>query len=99
MNPTVGRIVHFYSTNWGAQACNPAMSSGPGYNGAGTGPYAAIVTQVFAGTGEFADRPLCNLMVLAPFSGGGPIDVGSVRERGPEHDESGGAWWIWPPRG
>jgi hypothetical protein len=97
MKPTVGRIVHFYSTNWGAQSCSPACT-GPGYNGVGEGPYAAIITQVFEGTGEYAERPYCNLMVFAPFSGSGPMDCGSVREKGPEHDETGGCWWTWPPR-
>ncbi len=37
--PTVGRIVHFYTTAESRQ-----------YNGVGAGPYAAIVTQVFDGS-------------------------------------------------
>ncbi|MBY6244133.1 hypothetical protein [Methylosinus sp. Sm6] len=52
MTPTVGRIVHFYTSNRGVQS-----------NGVGDGPYAAIITQVF-GDGDDA---YSNLKVFYPF--------------------------------
>lgn len=39
MKPTVGRIVHFYTSNKSRQS-----------NGQGEGPYAALVTQTFSGS-------------------------------------------------
>jgi len=53
MKPTVGRIVHYYTT-----------SEGLHYNGVGEGPYAALITQVF---GE-ADDSYANLRVFPPFA-------------------------------
>lgn len=79
MKPTVGRIVHFYTTV-------PDLQS----NGAGEGPYAAIITQVFA-NGEDA---YANLKVFRPF--GSDLDVGSVRHK--DFDGDTGRCWVWPPR-
>ncbi len=53
MKPTVGRIVHYYTTE------------GANHNGVGPGPYAAIITQVFGGA---ADGVFVNLKVLPPFA-------------------------------
>ncbi|MBY6244216.1 hypothetical protein [Methylosinus sp. Sm6] len=79
MTPTVGRIVHFYTDNPSKQT-----------NGAGTGPYAALVTQVFSAGAE----NYVNLKVFRPY--GETIDEGCVK-----HEEFGredGRYWVWPPR-
>lgn len=52
MKPTVGRIVHFYTQNPGAQT-----------NYVGEGPYAAIITQVFSDR----DDAYVNLKVFRPY--------------------------------
>ncbi|MBG0809855.1 hypothetical protein IY145_10735 [Methylosinus sp. H3A] len=54
MNPTVGRIVHFYTENPSGQT-----------NGVGEGPYAAIITQVFS---DGMDAYV-NLKVFRPYGG------------------------------
>lgn len=76
MKPTIGRIVHFYDFTLAADANN---SVGPG-------PYAAIVTQVFAG-------PYVNLKVFVPF--------GDDRHEGSVAEKTGGTpasrYWTWPP--
>jgi hypothetical protein len=89
--PTVGRVVHFYSD---AVKANPPGSpawNGRGFNGQETGPYVAIVTQVFPdadGNVKYA-----NLKVFPPFAP--PFDEGSVSEG---VDASPGRYWEWPPR-
>lgn len=85
-NPTVGRIVHFYSS--AVAGMHPAFPKN-GYNGAGEGPYAAIVTQVFGGD-------MVNLKVLPPFAA--EFDQGSVVPRGHSLYQAGGNFWEWPPR-
>lgn len=91
--PTVGRAVHYYAPSWAERACNPG-SAGPGYNGQGAGPYAAIVTQVFANADGSVNY--ANLKVLVPFAA--PVDIGSVPEEGSEFHHAGGNYWVWPPR-
>jgi hypothetical protein len=72
MKPTIGRIVHFYTGVPGYQA-----------NGAGEGPYAAIITQVWSDT-------CVNLMV---FPGSAvPFPVTSVVS-----DEDAMCSWRVPP--
>jgi hypothetical protein len=73
--PSVGRIVHFFTDDPKEQR-----------NGAGRGPYAAIVTQVFA-------SDLCNLKVLPPM--GPDYYAGSIP---PETADSAplGRFWAWP---
>lgn len=83
----VGNIVQFFGPNWAeGPSPNPALV-GPGYNGQGAGPYAAIVTQVF-------NEAYVNLLVLVPFSD--PVHVGSVPEKGSPYHYEGGAYWVWP---
>ncbi len=83
MKPTVGRIVHFYTED-------PAKH----FNGQGTGPYPAIVAQVFYNDSE--RDTMANLKVL---HWGGTYDEGSVYEKeqgvvqGHTH-----RYWVWPPR-
>ena len=94
MKASVGRMVHFHAPNWADQACKPG-SVGPGYNGMGAGPYAAVVTQVF--TDADGNVTFCNLKVLVPFAT--PVDVGSVPEKDTAlHSTSGQSHWEWPPR-
>jgi len=77
--PSVGRIVHFFTRNPDHQ-----------FNGAGEGPYPAVVAQVW-------DGPYVNLKVLPSM--GAPYDVGSVL---PGHAVDKTAefarWWEWPPK-
>lgn len=83
MQPTVGRIVHFYTADQAKQS-----------NGQGNGPYPAIVTQVFAPgtTGQ-----MCNLKVFPPFKS--PYDEGSVHTRQHAEEMNYGVrYWEWPPR-
>lgn len=91
--PTVGRVVHYYAPNWAERACNPG-SAGPGYNGQGAGPYAAVVTQVFANADGSVNY--ANLKVLVPFAA--PVDIGSVPEEGSTFHHEPGNYWVWPPR-
>lgn len=88
MKPTVGRIVHFYST---AIANKNPTAPGYGLNGQGAGPYPAIVTQVFG-------EPYVNLKVLG--WGEAAWDEGSVSPKAPvaEGREEQSRYWIWPPR-
>lgn len=86
---TVGRVVHFYSDhlNAGEGSCAPG-----GYNNAGTGPYAAMVTQTIEGSS------LINLMVQPPC--GAPFHEGEVAHQDdplPE-GETRTRYWVWPPR-
>lgn len=68
MKPTVGRIVHFYSKQRGANG---------GINGQGEGPYPAIVTQIF--DNPEGDVRFINLKVFPPFAP--PFDEGSVSQQ------------------
>lgn len=88
MQPTVGRIVHFYTRAPQAQS-----------NGAGIGPYPAIVTRVWG-------NEYINLTVFPDF--GAPRFEGSVEEPKPdvvykdpstgvETVQQQGRWWVWPP--
>ena len=80
MKPSIGRIVHFYSKQRGLNG---------GINGAGEGPYPALVTQIFK-SGEVIS--FINLKVFPPFQP--PFDEGSV----PEKTASPDRFWEWPPR-
>lgn len=84
--PTVGRIVHFYSE---AIASNDITLT-PGFNGQGSGPYPAMVTQAFKNSD--GNVPFINLKVFPPF--GDSFDMGSVSTK----DISPGRYWEWPPR-
>jgi hypothetical protein len=87
---SVGRTVHFFSQ---AVADRTPGQPGYGHNGAGKGPYVAVVTQV---TGPYA-----NLLILPPF--GDAFHEGSVLHR---DDEQPGAepgavpsrYWVEPTR-
>ena len=72
--PSVGRVVHYYTAN-------PSEQS----NGAGEGPYPAIITRVWS--------PDCvNLKVLPDC---GPVfDTTSVQTK----LSSSSRYWEWPPR-
>lgn len=75
MKTTIGSIVHYYDTS---------LPDGVN-NGAGKGPYAAVVIQNFD-SGDYV-----NLKVLA---WGSPFDAGSVLEK---HDgQTEGRYFIWP---
>lgn len=79
LNPIVGCPVHYFTDNPKEQR-----------NGVGRGPYAAVVTQVFA-------NDVCNLKILPPM--GPDFDAGSVE---PETAASGvprGRFWAPPRRG
>lgn len=82
--PTIGRIVHFYTSD------TTRMS-----NGMGAGPYPAMVTQVFQGSPDH--DTMANLKVFPPM--GEPYDAGSVQEKA-QADANGhvGRYWVWPPR-
>lgn len=80
MKPSVGRIVHFFSKQRGANG---------GINGAGEGPYPAMVTQIFK-SGE--DIRFVNLKVFPPFAP--PFDEGSVSQQ----EETPDRYWAWPER-
>jgi hypothetical protein len=73
--PSVGRIVHFFTDNPKEQR-----------NGAGRGPYAAMVTQVFM-------NDICNLKVFPPMEL--EYDAGSIP---PETADNAapGRFWAWP---
>jgi hypothetical protein len=83
--PSVGRIVHFYVSA-------PELQS----NGVGDGPYAAIITQVFARdpSGAADIDSYVNLKVFMPF--GEVRDHGSVRHK--DFDGDTGRYWVWPER-
>lgn len=85
--PSIGRIVHFYSD---AVANRDQRQPGNGFNGMGSGPYPAIVTQV-SKDGERVTY--VNLKVLPPFAP--PFDEGSVSEGAANCP---GRYWEWPPR-
>ena len=81
--PTVGRLVNFF---YGAAS--------RGHNGAGSGPYAALITQVFEqqdGTVEYV-----NLKVFPPFHP--DLDAGSVTLRTSRFYLEGMSYWEWPTR-
>lgn len=81
--PTVGRIVHFFTEDNAKQS-----------NGQGKGPYPAIVTQVFA---EGTTGVMCNLKVFPPFKT--PYDEGSVHIRShAEQMGYTSRFWEWPAR-
>jgi hypothetical protein len=80
MPPTVGRIVHFYTKDTSKH-----------FNGQGEGPYPAIVTQVWTGSGSMA-----NLKVLPGF--GDSWDAGSISEKQEALQLSHSQYWEWPPR-
>ena len=82
MKPTVGRIVHFYTSS---PPTKPGVST-PGLNGQGNGPYPAIVVQVF----DDADYAYLKVM-------GWNHDwmEGSVSEWNGE-GEAPGRYFIWP---
>jgi hypothetical protein len=73
--PSVGRIVHFFTDNAKEQR-----------NGAGRGPYAALVTQVSPGD-------ICNLKVFPPM--GPEYDAGAIPPEATEGAQSG-RFWAWP---
>jgi len=77
MKASVGRVVHYFTKIQDQHV-----------NGAGDGPYAAIVTQVFPGS-DFV-----NLKVFAPFVE--PRCIGSVREKSVAGDDA--VWWEWPAK-
>jgi hypothetical protein len=72
--PTVGRIVHFYTRDLKQQ-----------WNGAGQGPYAAVITQAIGY--EYVSLyvlPNCPLMQPRVYQ-----DV--------PLDKDASCWWEWPP--
>jgi hypothetical protein len=77
--PSIGRIVHYYTND-----------SSQWFNGAGSGPYPAIITQVF--NPDLANES-CNLKILPPF--GPVIDQGSVLYK--ENGYGRINYWDWPP--
>jgi len=89
--PSVGRVVHFYSTSVDSRG---GEGSHGGFNGVGAGPYLAHVTQTF----EDADGnpTYANLYVIPPF--GDPFHQGSVPMKGSEFDCDGTLYWEWPAR-
>lgn len=91
--PTVGRIVHFYST----PVANRDPSNGSrGHNGQGEGPYAAMITQIFSGA-ESEEPRFVNLLVFPPFAE--PFHEGSVSELDPEAPvDPNRRFWAWPPK-
>lgn len=82
MTPSVGRIVHAYVPTGSADS-----------NGVRTGPFAALITQVFNSGDEVT---YCNLKVFRPFAP--DLDIGSVPEKGSRFHSDGGSYWEWPPR-
>lgn len=86
VQPTVGRIVHFYSDTI---ANRDPHRPGCGLNGQGAGPYVAIVTQVF-------DGPYVNLKVLG--WGVDAWDEGSVSAKPPQVGLGNDRSWEWPQR-
>lgn len=86
--PSVGRIVHFWSHEFAQQT-----EHGGGFNGMGVGPYAALVTQVFKN--DQGVVTYCNLAVQVPFNTA--IHEGSVAHPSqPFADRR--RWWTWPER-
>lgn len=82
--PSVGRIVHFYTTDKSAQS-----------NGQGEGPYAAIIVQVGMSSAEGRET-MCNLYIFAYDQS---RYEGSVTEKSQRReDEDPNRWWEWPPR-
>jgi len=77
---TVGRIVHYYDDSL-SEFTN---------NGAGKGPYAAMVVQMFP------DGPYANLKVFVPF--GHDFDAGSVAHKDDTVSAGCSRYWVWPPR-
>lgn len=80
--PAVGRIVHYYTRDPEKQA-----------RGVGIGPYAAMITEVFA-IEDGSVASLVNLKVSPPNADG--YRVGAVH--GDDGDADLHSWWIWPPR-
>lgn len=79
--PTVGRIVHYYTDD-------PAKQ----LNGAGNGPYAAMVIQTFPTSAEY--DTMANLKVM-PF--GESYLAGSVLEQSQALARGhSGRYWVWP---
>lgn len=82
--PSVGRTVHFFTTD-------PAKQ----FNGQGAGPYPAVVLQVFST--DPAHDTMANLKVS---HWGGSYDEGSVYEHMQGRlNGCFASWWVWPPRG
>lgn len=83
MEPSIGRIVHFYTTDATKHS-----------NGQGNGPYPAIITQIFAGGAQG-----CNLKVFPPFGApydeGSCPQIAVQAESDPNQQSR---WWTWPPR-
>ena len=99
MNPTVGRIVHFYPGSY-----HKAGEFKNVLNGADFLP--AIITQVLNEPGhDYSD--MINLAVVTPFNG--VIGIGSVREKeksigfiptenSPKSRYDDNSYWVWPPK-
>jgi hypothetical protein len=75
--PSVGRIVHFYTGDVAKH-----------FNGLGSGPYPAIVTQV--------RKRYANLKVFPPFAE--PYDAGSVSHVAVALEHGYSTYWEWPPK-
>jgi hypothetical protein len=86
--PSVGRVVHFFSEAVAAR--NPGQPS-YGFNGVGAGPYPALVTQVFKDAKGAVTY--LNLKVFPPFAP--PFDEGSVSEGA---EACPGRYWTWPAK-
>lgn len=77
---TVGRIVHYYTRNKGKQ-----------WNGAGEGPYAAVVAQVWSDTcANLFLMPNCTTMAHSASE----LCRGSVSHGSADGDSQ--TWWEWP---
>jgi hypothetical protein len=79
---TVGRIVHYYTTDKRHQS-----------NGAGEGPYPAVVTQVLAKTSANLFVFPNHIHMAASLSG---LVKSTVKHRSTLGDTHPKEWWQWP---
>lgn len=88
--PSVGRIVHFWSHEYAQR--DPGLPN-YGFGGMGVGPYAAIVTQVHKN--EAGAVTYVNLAVQPPFNS--VIHEGSVAHPSKSFADPA-RHWTWPER-
>jgi hypothetical protein len=81
--PTVGRIVHFYTTNTTKH-----------FNGVGAGPYVAVITQVFPAF-KFYNLKVFPPFD-EPYDFGSVMEYADAKIDANSAEPD--VYWVWPPR-